>query len=111
MNERWEQFTRIWKKGKTNKTVQSIMQKVSIRGLKPTEENCRDYYMGYIRYYTDGWTGQGHHVNPRRNKILMKQLKRNQNSDNKRRQKGGSKPPHKVGGRNPQKKRRIQRRK
>ena len=66
MNERWEQFTRIWKKGKNNKTVQSIMQKVSIRGLEPTEENCRDYYMGYIRYYTDGWTGQGHHVNPRR---------------------------------------------
>ena len=74
MNERWEQFTRIWKKGKTNKTVQSIMQKVAIRGLEPTEENCRDYYMGYIRYYVDGFTGQGHHLNPRKNKVMMKML-------------------------------------
>ena len=111
MNERWEAFDKIWAKGKENKMVQRLMAKCIQRKLKPTEENCRDYWMGYVRYYVDGWTGQGHHVNPRKNKILMKQLKRNQNSDNKRRQKGGRKPPYKVGGRNSQKKRRIQRRK
>jgi hypothetical protein len=110
MNERWEAFDKIWAKGKENKMVQRLMAKCVQRNLEPTEDNCRDYWMGYVRYYIDGWTGQGHHVNPRKNKILMKQLKRNQNSDNKRRQKGGRKPPYKVGGRNPQKKRHIQRR-
>ncbi len=107
MNERWAAFDRIWAKGKTNKMVQRLKSKCMMRGLEPTEENCRDYWMGYIRYYTDGWTGQGHHVNPRKNKILMKQLKRNQRNDNRRRQKGGSKPPHKMGGRNSQKKRNV----
>ena len=107
MNERWEAFDRIWAKGKQNKMVQRLMEKVNIRGLEPTEDNCRDYWMGYIRYYTDGWTGQGHHVNPRKNKILMKQLKRNQNSDNRRRQKGGRKPPRKVGGSHSKKKRNV----
>ena len=43
MNDKWEQFNRIWAKGKSNKTVQSLMQKVTLRGLEPTEENCRDY--------------------------------------------------------------------
>ena len=51
MSDKWEQFNRIWAKGKSNKTVQSLMQKVTLRGLEPTEENCRDYYMGYVRYY------------------------------------------------------------
>ena len=111
MNERWEAFDRIWAKGKNGKMRMRLMSKCVQRNLEPTEDNCRDYWMGYVRYYVDGWTGQGHHVNPRKNKILMKQLKRNQNSDNKRRQKGGRKPPYKVGGRNSQKKRRIQRRK
>ena len=72
MNERWEAFDRIWAKGKTNKMVQRLMSKCQLRGLEPTEENCRDYWMGYIRYYVDGWTGQGYHVNPRKNKILRR---------------------------------------
>ena len=57
MNERWEAFNKIWAKGKQNKMVQRLMEKAKVRGLEPTEENCRDYWMGYIRYYTDGWTG------------------------------------------------------
>ena len=77
MNDKWEQFERIWKKGKTNKTVQSLMQKVSLRGLEPTEENCRDYYMGYVRYYKDDLTGRDMHLNPRKNKSTMKSLRRN----------------------------------
>ena len=103
MNERWEAFDRIWAKGKTNKMVQRLKEKVKIRGLEPTEENCRDYWMGYIRFYVDGWSGGGHHVNPRKNKVLMKKLKRNKNGKG-RHNKGGRKPPHKVGRRNPQKK-------
>ena len=110
MNERWGAFDRIWAKGKTGKMVQRLKEKCLMRGLEPTEENCRDYWMGYIRYYVDGWTGQGHHVNPRKNKILMKQLKRNQNNDNRRRQKGSGKPSHKMGRRNPQKKRQVSKR-
>ena len=77
MNDKFEQFDRIWKKGKTNKTVQSLMQKVSLRGLEPTEDNCRDYYMGYVRYYKDDLTGRDMHLNPRKNKSTMKSLRRN----------------------------------
>ena len=108
MNERWEAFKRIWAKGKNNKMVQRLKEKCVMRRLEPTEENCRDYWMGYIRYYVDGWTGRGVHVNPRKNKVVMKQLKRNQNNDNRRRQKGGRKPSHKMGGSHPKKKRKIQ---
>ena len=77
MIDKFEQFDRIWKKGKTNKTVQSLMQKVSLRGLEPTEDNCRDYYMGYVRYYKDDLTGRDMHLNPRKNKSTMKSLRRN----------------------------------
>ena len=77
MNDKFEQFDLIWKKGKTNKTVQSLMQKVSLRGLEPTEDNCRDYYMGYVRYYKDDLTGRDMHLNPRKNKSTMKSLRRN----------------------------------
>jgi hypothetical protein len=77
MNDKFEQFNRIWKKGKGNKTVQSLMQKVSLRGLPPTEDNCRDFYMGYVRYYKDDLTGQDMHLNPRKNKNQMKALRRN----------------------------------
>ena len=76
MNERWLAFDRIWSKGKTNKMVQRLMEKVKIRRLKPTEDNCLDYWMGYIRYYVDGWTGRGYHLNPRKNKTQMKMLMR-----------------------------------
>jgi hypothetical protein len=104
MNERWVAFDKIWAKGPTNKMVQRLKEKCKIRGLEPTEENCRDYWMGYIRHYVDGWTGQSYHVNPRKNKVLMKQLKRNKNGKSRHR-KGGKKPPYKVGRGNPQKKR------
>ena len=108
MNDRWDQFTRIWLKGKVNKTVQSIMQKVIIRGLKPTEEKCRDYYMGYIRFYKNEWSGEEHHINPRKNKTIMKNLKRSRNvKKNYKGRKTGGRKPHHVGNRHPQKKRKI----
>ena len=108
LNERWEAFERIWVKGKENKMVQRLMEKVKIRGLKPNEENCRDYWMGYIRYYKDAHTGQDMHLNPRKNKVRMKALKRNRfyskKHDDKRRKAGKRKPSRKMGRRYPQKK-------
>jgi len=104
MSERWATFDRIWAKGKNGKMRMRLMEKCKMRGLEPTEENCRDYWMGYIRYYVDGWTGQGHHVNPRKNKSLMKQLRRNKNEQGKRRT-GKGKPSHKMGRRYSKKKR------
>ena len=80
------------------------MEKVKIRGLKPTEENCRDYWMGYIRYYKDAHTGRDYHLNPRKNKVIMKSLKRNKYYDNKRRKTGKRKPSRKMGRRYPKKK-------
>ena len=104
MNDKWEQFNRIWAKGKSNKTVQSLMQKVTIRGLEPTEDNCRDYYMGYVRYYKNDISGQIYHINPRKNKQIMKQLKRSRNAKNNQRGNKGRRKPHHVGNRHSQKK-------
>jgi len=104
MNDKWEQFNRIWAKGKSNKTVQSLMQKVTIRGLEPTEDNCRDYYMGYVRYYKNDISGQVYHINPRKNKQIMKQLKRSRNAKNNQRGNKGRRKPHHVGNRHSQKK-------
>ena len=104
MNDKWEQFNRIWAKGKSNKTVQSLMQKVTIRGLEPTEDNCRDYYMGYVRYYKNDISGQVYHINPRKNKQIMKQLKRSRNAKNNQGRNKGRRKPHHVGNRHTQKK-------
>jgi hypothetical protein len=86
MNERWEAFGRIWAKGPQSKMYQRLMEKVKIRGLEPTEENCRDYWMGYVRYYVDGWSGIGIHVNPRKDKNIMKKLRRNKNGKHRRKE-------------------------
>ena len=107
LSDKWEQFNRIWAKGKSNKTVQSLMQKVTIRGLEPTEENCRDFYMGYVRYYKNEMSGQEFHINPRKNKQTMKQLKRSRNAKNQQRRKGGGRKSHHVGNRHSQKKRKV----
>ena len=109
MNERWEAFDRIWAKGSNGKMRMRLMAKCVQRDIRPTEENCRDYWMGYIRFYKDAHTGQDYHLNPRKNKTTMKLLKRNR-YDNQRRKKGGRKPPHKMGGRHQQKKHPIRRR-
>ena len=101
---RWDAFDKIWAKGKNNKMVQRLMAKCVQRKLEPTEDNCRDYWMGYIRYYKDAHTGQEYHLNPRKNKVIMKQLKRNRH-DNSRREKTKKGPSHKMGRRNKFKKR------
>ena len=112
MNERWETFDRIWAKGMNGKMRMRLMEKVKIRGLKPTEENCRDYWMGYIRCYTDAWTGEVSHMNPRKNKVQMKMLKRRR--DDKARNSGkerSGRKPYVMGRHGSKKNRKIQRRK
>ena len=106
-NDKWEQFIKIWAKGKNNSQRNALMQKVSLRGLEPTEENCRDFYMGYVRYYKNEWTGEEFHINPRKNKQTMKQLRRSRNAKNQQRRKGGGRKPHHVGNRHSQKKRKV----
>ena len=110
MSDRWDTFDRIWAKGKNGKMRMRLMDKVKIRGLEPNEDNCRDYWMGYIRYYINPITGEGRHVNPRKNKIFMKQMKRLRN-DNKTRHGSKGTKPYKMGRRNKHKKRPFQRRK
>ena len=105
-NERWEAFDRIWAKGKTNKMCMRLMEKVKIRGLAPTEENCRDYWMGYIRYYVNAWTGKGIHCNPRKNKSVMKSLKRSRIDAEQKEKRRGKKRPYGFSGQYKKKKRR-----
>jgi len=104
---RWTAFDKIWAKGKNGKMRMRLMAKCVQRGLEPTEENCRDYWMGYIRYYRDAYTKQEYHINPRKHKNIMKSLKRNRTYDGKIRQKGKGKPPHKMGRRYKSKKRKV----
>ena len=112
MNERWDTFDRIWAKGANGKMRMRLMEKVKIRGLEVTEENCRDYWMGYVRIYVDAWTGQIYHLNPRKNKTQMKMLKRRR--DDKARNSGkerSGRKPYFMGRHGSKKNRNIQRRK
>ena len=96
MNERWDVFDRIWAKGKNGKMRMRLMEKVTVRGLAPTEENCRDYWMGYIRYYVDAASGLGIHCNPRKNKMIMKKLKRSRLYAEHETKRGRKKRPHRM---------------
>ena len=109
MNERWEAFDRIWAKGKTGKMRMRLMAKCVQRGVEPTEDNCRDYWMGYIRHYKDAWTGEDYHINPRKNKTIMKKLKRNRSAAE--RNPRSKRRSHNVGRRNNSKNSKIRRRK
>ena len=70
---KWNDFDIIWNK-ESPKSRQVIMQKVICRGLEPTKENCRDYYMGYTRPFND--RGTTVHCNPMKSKSLMRRLGR-----------------------------------
>ena len=70
---KWNDFDIIWNK-ESPKSRQVIMQKVICRGLEPTKENCRDYYMGYIRPFNE--RGTTVHCNPMKSQSLMIRLGR-----------------------------------
>ena len=85
MMDRWNMFSNIWAKHKWNQPhhiIDSISQKLKLRGLKATEENCRDWWMGYIRRYVD-FHGREYWLNPRKSKAMMKILKRGRNEGRK----------------------------
>ena len=115
---KWNTFDLIWNK-ESPKSRQKLMQKLICRDIEPTKENCRDYWMGFIRPFPDG-RGDVFHCNPYKNPTRMRAIGRNRygtpfterenKNGKKRRYKGGKKPPYKMGGRNPHKKRPIQRR-
>ena len=70
---KWNDFDIIWN-NESPKSSQVIMQKVICRGLEPTKENCRDYYMGYTRPFND--RGTTVHCNPMKSQSLMRRLGR-----------------------------------
>ena len=90
---KWNDFDIIWNK-ESPKSRQVIMQKVICRGLEPTKENCRDYYMGYIRPFNN--RGTFIHCNHMKSQILMRGLGRDKYGK-----------PRKFTGRNKTKKRRF----
>ena len=75
MNSKRETFLRIWNK-EAPKTRDSIIQKLIVRGIEPTQINCYEYWMGYIRPWADA-RGNIHHVNPFRNEAFMRSIGRN----------------------------------
>ncbi len=68
-------FTRIWNKEAT-KSRDTLKQKVIQRGLRPSEKNCFEYYMGFIRSWRDG-RGDVHHLNAFYNANFMRQIGKN----------------------------------
>ena len=90
---KWNDFDIIWNK-ESPKSRQVIMQKVICRGLEPTKENCRDYYMGYISPFNN--RGTFIHCNPMKSQSLMRGLGRDKYGK-----------PRKFTGRNKTKKRRF----
>ena len=67
-----ENFNRIWNK-ESSKSRDKLMAKVKQRGLQPTEKNCFEYYMGYIRAWRDR-RGNVSHLNSFYNKAYMKSI-------------------------------------
>ena len=94
---KWNDFDIIWNK-ESPKSRQKLMQKLICRDIEPTKENCRDYWMGYIRYYINPITGHGRHVNPRKNKAFMKQMKRLRNDNQTRKRSKKSIPRNDADG-------------
>jgi hypothetical protein len=68
-------FTRIWNKEAT-KSRDSLKQKVIMRGLRPTEKNCFEYYMGFITPWVDRG-GNTIHINPFYNESFMRSIGKN----------------------------------
>ena len=75
MNSKRELFLRIWGKEAT-KTRDSIKQKLINKGIEPTQQNCYEYWMGYITPWKDT-RGNVHHLNPYRNEAFMRSIGRN----------------------------------
>ena len=69
-----QHFKNIWKKA--GKMKCRLRAKVKQRGLEPTYENCRAYYLGIIRPYTD-MRGNVKHLHKRHDRRLIWRIKNN----------------------------------
>ena len=70
-----DNFNRIWNK-ESSKSRDTLKYKVKQRGLQPTEKNCFEYYMGYIRAWKDR-RGNVSHLNSFYNESYMRSIGRN----------------------------------
>ena len=75
MNSKRDAFLRIWGK-ESSKSRNTIMQKLVNKGIEPTQINCYEYWMGYIRPWKDT-RGNVTHLNPYRNESFMRSIGRN----------------------------------
>ena len=75
MRDKRQLFLNIWNK-KNSSTKDSIKAKLMNRGVEPTQLNCYEYWMGYIRPWADN-RGNIKHVNPFRNEAFMRSIGRN----------------------------------
>ena len=74
MNSKREAFLRIWNK-EAPKIRDTIKQKLIVRGIEPTQLNCYEYWMGYIKPWKDT-RGKVKHLNPYRNEVFMRSIGR-----------------------------------
>ena len=68
-----QHFQNIWKK--ENKMKCRLMSKVEQRGLKPTYEICRDYYMGSIKPYRNGRSGKVEYLHKKHDRKIIWRMK------------------------------------
>ena len=74
MNSKRETFLRIWNK-EASKTRDSIKQKLLNRDIEPTQINCYEFWMGYIKPWKNP-RGDITHLNPYRNEGFMRSIGR-----------------------------------
>ena len=74
MNGKRDIFLKIWGK-EASKTRDSIKQKLIVRGVEPTQLNCYEYWMGYIKPWKNT-RGDVSHLNPYRNVGFMRSIGR-----------------------------------
>ena len=75
MNSKRETFLRIWNK-QSSKSRDTLKQKLINKDIEPTQINCYEYWMGYIRPWKDT-RGNVKHLNPYRNESFMRSIGRN----------------------------------
>ena len=74
MKDKRQLFLNIWNK-KNSPMRDSIKAKLEVRGIEPTELNCYEYWMGYIKPWKNT-RGDVSHLNPYRNEGFMRSIGR-----------------------------------
>ena len=67
-------FENIW--AKNNRMKDRLQDWVRVRGLEPTYDICRDYWMGKIKPFHNSYTGNVEHLNSRTEMKQINRLKR-----------------------------------